>query len=285
MDDPTREAVKLLQAELAELEARALAPSHQTIIRRMLARAVECGPILRDIWSPEHLHPTLTGRTGTSGRVIRCESGPDGELVHWPDPDAHAQTIAEERLRILQTIILTAADAPARAAAVRAERRELPALLQAFAHHASEAAKTLERIQDHARRAGLSLPGPLVDLPELIERAAEVGAPEDFHLLQPKLVTLADQYPPSWPYPVELLQALSETADWYGYAEPDLYPITRQAHALHDFTRALDVNLAYVWPTLEALKPWQFTHKALASMAAVCLNLEPDDLPDDPRPR
>lgn len=267
MHDPKREAVKWLRAELAHLEAQALAPSQQAIIRRLLWRAVECGPILRDIWSPAHLHPTQEGRGG--GRVDRIEPGPNDEPIHRPSAAAHLEAIATERQRILQTLILTAADAPGRAAAVREERRDLPDLLRKFAHHVDEARRTLERIQTHAARAGLSLPGPLVDIPDLIEQAAAAGGPESCGLVQPELSRLAGQFLQHWPDPAALLQAMATAAD--GGPEPGLYPITRQPHALNDFTRALAVNLAAVWPTLEALQPWEFKHGDLAAFAAACL--------------
>jgi len=239
-----------------------------------LWRAVECGPILRDIWSPAHLHPTQEGRGGC---VSRIEPDPNNELIDWPDTAAHLEAIATERQRILQTLILTAADAAGRAAAVRVERRELPDLLQKFAHHAHEARRALERIQTHAARAGLSLPGPLVDTPELIEQAAGEGGADTFNLVQPELSRLAGQYLESWPGPADLLQALATAAG--GWEEPDLYPITRQPHGLNDFTRALAVNLAAVWPTLEALRPWEFKHR---DFAAACLKPDTDETPNDP---
>ena len=266
--DPRAHALAFLRSELAHLEGRNLAPRQQAIIRRLLARAVECGPLLRDLWSLAHVHSTLEGRGG--GRVCRIEPGPSGERIDWPDKAAHLQAIATERQRLLLTLIATAADAPGRAAAVRAERRDLPDLLREFARHAEAARRTLARIQSHAAGGGLSLPDPLVDTPELIEQAAAAGGPASFYLLQPHLNRLAGQYLQHWPDPADLLAAMSAAAA-DARAEPGLVPITRQTHGLNDFTRALAVNLAAVWPTMEALQPFEFRHGDLADFAAACL--------------
>ena len=136
--------------------------------------------------------------------------------------------------------------------------------------HADAARRTLARLQTHAARTGLSLPDPLADTPALIEQAAAAHDPASFCLVKPQLDRLAGQYLQHWPGPADLLQALA-TAAGGGFDEPGLYPITRQTHPVNDFTRALAANLAAVWPTLEALRPWAFKPADLADFVAACL--------------
>jgi len=115
------------------------------------------------------------------------------------------------------------------------------------------------------------LPDPLADTPALIEQAAAAHDPASFCLVKPQLDRLAGQYLQHWPGPADLLQALA-TAAGGGFDEPGLFnPITRQTHPVNDFTRALAANLAAVWPTLEALRPWAFKPADLADFVAACL--------------
>ena len=341
---PRRQALALLRAELDHLQRHGLAPTQQAIIRRMIAHEDDIWPIFEQVWNPAHLRPTRASGSPDAPRLTLAD--PDAPRIEWT-PEEYAETVKLERWRLLQTIILTAADIPRRAEDRRRARRELPELLDRLGTQARELHATLDAIQRHATAGGIRLPdrlGPgLLDLlteaalcspdrltreffeshalPDLqrafdaIKRHATAGgirlpdrlgpgllallteaghgSPDRLTLeffqshALPELERAFDAGGAFWPDLAAVLYALSTAsrADLSDKTEEGPYPIKRQAHALNDFLRALELNLATVWPGMDALQRFTFAPDHLATLAAVCLNLNDDDLPDDPRPR
>ena len=171
--------------------------------------------------------------------------------------------------------------------------RELPELLDRLGTQARELHATLDAITRHATAGGIRLPDRLgPGLLALLTEAAHCS-PErltraffESHAL-PDLEHAFDAGGAFWPDLAGILYALNTTsrADLSDAIEEGPYTITRQAHALNDFWRALKSNLGTVWPGLDALQRFTFAPDDVATLAAACLDLDPDDLPDDPRPR
>lgn len=273
--DPQAQALALLRAELDHLQAGGIAPTEQVTIRRMIARRTELQAVFATIWNPAHVRP----HHQRGGLVWLTEP-----LPGWADcytPETFAHEVNQERRRLLQAIIGTAATVPGLATHRREALADLPELFKDFSKQAQALALTLQRITDKAERGGLALPGWLSDPIELMNEAAGATGPESFELIaRPALEGLADRYALHLPDLHGLLEYLATATR--PASDPRGYEFTRQSHPLGDHVRSLLQSLNRYWRAAVFLQAFEFTTKELLSLAVVMSDAHPDALPADP---
>jgi len=282
MDDPTREAVKLLRADLESLQARNLAPTEQAAIGRMIERRLELRPVFETIWNPDHIRPHHErGGFVWLDRPVPCWPCGMDDCFH---PEGFALQVNYERWRLLRIIIETAATVPQLAADRREASRELPDLLDEFGKMAKAMAAKLERIRHHAHAGGLMLPSRLSSPIDLMTKAAEDYGPDSFNLIaRDDLVALASDHRRHLPDLQAMLDSLATvTRAEMEHAEPMLYRFARQKNAINDYTRTLLKALARYWNVAVYLQPFEFTAAELLTLATVMTDTPPDELPTDP---
>ena len=273
--DPQAQALALLRAELDHLQAGGIAPTEQATIRRLIARRTELQAVFATIWNPAHVRP----HHQRGGLVWLAEPVPGWADCYTPETFAHE--VNQERRRLLQAIIGTAATVPGLATHRREALADLPELFKDFSMQAQALALTLQRITDKAERGGLALPGWLADPIELMNEAARATGPESFELIaRPALEGLADRYAPHLPDLPDLLEYLATATR--PASDPCGYLFTRQSNPLGDHARSLLQALDRYWRAAVFLQAFEFSAKELLSLAVIMADAHPDALPADP---
>ena len=274
--DPQAQALAILRDELEFLQARNLAPTERALIFRMIERALELKPIFAKIFDPAHVRP----HTERGGRVFLNDPVPG-----WPEsrtPEQFRHELNMERRRRLWVIIATAATVPEMAKDRRDALRDLPDLLDKFGKLANEMAIILERINHKALFGHIQLPDWFTLSPiELMHRAAEDSGLSAYHqTTQDELDSLACRHDRPLPTLQKMINSLSYvTRAELEHAEPILYKFKQKAFVMGDYARNLLEAMARYCRGAAYLRPIEFTPPELVILAEV---LTDDELPKDP---